>query len=332
METSSAYKNHVASMQNLEMFDGRKKYQAPFAAQFEEIYNKAVHSDIKLDSAKSFIEDLSQNELHTLQKYAGLASPIDTSTLTPEGAYNLLMHDREQFDFNADGSVQVGEGRHVPILPSTMPAAERDAFITALNSLDDNEKLMALTLTFDPGRISAKMNGTPYTPKTIDYAYLSSRVQQILNPENGAYTSETAKASIRNFWEAFDNAFEGERSAPAKQERDANIEKFLSDLRQKGALQFLSDLNQEKIEEKVEAFRQKLISEMGDSPEAMAEIEKRVNDYRQQLLEELQESLDNNDNDTPTINEQAMIQMVLDMKNEENEDDPLTSLLHKKEE
>lgn len=331
METGSVYRNHVASMQNLEMFEGRKQYQAPFAAQFEEIYKKAAQSDIKLDNAKEFIEELSQDELHTLQKYAGLASQIDIDILTPEGAYNLLMHDREQFDFNGDGAVEVGEGKHAPILPSTMPAAERNAFITALNSLESKDKLMALTLTFDLGRVASEVNGTPYTPQTFDYAYLSNRVQQILDPENTAYSSEAFKTSIRTFWEAFDGAFAGEKKVtPPEEPRDSGVEKFLSDLRNKGALQFLADLNQEKIDEKVEEFRQKLINEMGDSPEAMALIDERVKEYRQQLLEELQESLDNSDSKVPTLNEQAMIQMVLNMKDEKDADEPLSALLHKK--
>jgi len=331
METDGIYKSHVASMQNLKMFEGRKQYQAPFAEKFEDIYKKAAQSDIKLNNVKEFIEELSQDELHTLQKYAGLASEIDIGTLTPEGAYNLLMHDREQFDFNGDGAVEVGEGKHAPILPSNMPVAERNAFIAVLNSLESKDKLMVMTLTFDLGRVASEVNGMSFTPQTLDYTNLRNRVQQILDPKNTAYSSEAFKTSIRNFWEAFEGAFEGEnKGVPSEEPRDPIVEKFLSDLKNKGALQFLTDFNQEKINEKVEAFRQKLINDMGDSPESMALIEEKVKEYRQQLLQELQESLDNSDKKIPTLNEQAMIQMILNMKDEKDADEPLTALLNKK--
>ncbi|MDX1808392.1 MAG: hypothetical protein R3331_02515 [Sulfurospirillaceae bacterium] len=70
-----------------------------------------------------------------------------------------------------------------------------------------------------------------------------------------------------------------------------DVAKFLKELHTKGAVQFFADLNQEKIDKQVEAYKQKLIGQMGDSPEAMQKINKLVEDYRKHLLEILKEKM-----------------------------------------
>jgi hypothetical protein len=193
METSPAYQSYIASMQNYQITEGRRNYQEPFSKQFEDIYNQAQTADINLKNAKDFLEELSSTELQTLQKYSGLAQAIDVDAISPEGAYNLLMHDNEQYDFNNDGVAEVGIGKHMLPVPTTMPVDVRNAYIEAMNSLDDKDKLMSMMLTFDMGRINSQINGTPYKPQTIDYDYLSSRVESILNPKPPAFTSEGTK-------------------------------------------------------------------------------------------------------------------------------------------
>lgn len=326
METGTAYKNYLSSVQNLETTQGRKNMQKPFAEGFKAIYDEVISADITLENAKSFLESLSMSELSTIQNYAGLADAIDVTTLSEEGAYNLLMHDNERYDFNADGLIQVGKANTIPAVPLNMPSDVREAFVTAMNSLDDKDKLGAMLLTFDTNRLTASMTGKPYTPQMMDYTFFNNRVDQLLNPKPPAITSEATKTSIRTFWDAFEQSYTGNRDVETTQERDPAIEKFLSDLRSKGAMQFLADLNKEKIEEKVEEFRQKLIQEMGDSSEAMIEIEERVSAFRKQLLEELQASIDSSDKTLP-INAQAMIQTLLDMK-ENDTAKPLVELLH----
>lgn len=69
----------------------------------------------------------------------------------------------------------------------------------------------------------------------------------------------------------------------------ADVDKFLYDLLTKGAAKFLADLNQEKIDKLVEEYREKLIENMEDSPEAMLEIEKLVEEFKKQLIEEMRE-------------------------------------------
>lgn len=132
METLTAYKSYLSAMQNYQTPQGRKDYQAPFANQFEAIYNKAQNEDIKLSIAKDFLNNLSQSELTTLQKYSGLADSIDVNSLSAEGAYNLLMHDNEQYDFNSDGVAEVGIGKRGLAVPINMPSDVRDAYISAM--------------------------------------------------------------------------------------------------------------------------------------------------------------------------------------------------------
>ena len=318
METGKAYQAHLSMMKNFEAFEGRRAYQAPFTKKFEVIYEKAMEVDIKLDNAKSFLKDLSTDELRTLQKYAGLADSINVDAMTPEGAYNLLMHDNEKFDFNGDSLTQVGKASWGAILPSSMPKAEGEAFIAALNSLDEKDKLHALMIVLAPPRINIDDNSPFHNPDKMDYRYLKNRVHDILNPPPGAYSSEEIKTSIGTFWELFDTAFKGKKTSSENnniKETDRAVEQFLKDLKTKGAVQFLADYNQSKIDKKVEEFREKLIEELGTSSEALASIEEQVNDYRKQLLEEIRNHLDNND-ETPAINTESMIQTLLNIKSD----------------
>lgn len=91
---------------------------------------------------------------------------------------------------------------------------------------------------------------------------------------------------------------------------DEDVQKFLHDLRTKGAAKFLADLNEEKIEKKVEEYKQKLLKDMGDSPEALKEIATLVEAYKKQLLEELQNGLDADEKKIP-INKNALAELML---------------------
>jgi hypothetical protein len=210
-----------------------------------------------------------------------------------------------------------------------MPDDVKEAFSAALDSLGGGDKLMALSLTLDLGKLNATLGNSEYKPTLMDYDYLKGRVDSLLNPTNGGYSSPEAKESISTFWEAFENAYSGnEKNSETSTKDDIDVTQFLNDLRTKGAAKFLADLNQEKIEKMVDEYKQKLIDQMGDSPEAMKEIEKMVSDYKKQLLEELQNSLDNDDKKTAPINENAMVQLMLNMQ--EKQTKPLDKLLQLK--
>ena len=317
METSVAYQNYIADTKNLKTTQGRIDYQKPYKEGFEKIYSTAMEEDVNLATAKNFIDGLSKGELGIIQKYSGLADAIDKKSLSAEAAYNLLVHDNEQYDFNGDGRVQVGAADIVPVVPTTMPSDVRTAYIEALNTLDGVDRMMAMTLTFDMGRISSILNNTPYEPQIIDYDYLSKQVESRLNPKGGAMTSESTMQAIRTFWETFQSAYEGEKNISQAEKSDPAVEKFLEDLRTKGASAFLAEFNMEKIEKKVQEFRDKLIKEMGDSPQSMAKIEELVSQFKKQLLEELEASLDEKE-EGAILSNHAITKILLDMKTEEN--------------
>ena len=326
METDKAYKSYVTAMQNYQVSDGRKSYQQPFVDDFERIYQKAQKGDVSLGNANEYLNSLSKEELFTLQKYSGLAESIEVGNLNSEAAYNLLMHDNEQYDFNNNGVNEVGEGNIHPIVPRSMPSDVREAYINGLNTLDGKDRLMAMTLTFDMSRINSRIDGSSYTPAVIDYDYLSKRVDAMLNPEGMAFTSEETKNGIRKFWEAFTSSYSGEIPDNDGRDKDTTaIDNFLKELREKGASGFLADFNMKKIEEEIEEFRKKLISGLGDSPEALKNIEKMVDDFKKQLLEELQSGLDKN-RASKILDSHASIQILLKMKDKINYS-PLENLL-----
>jgi len=326
METGKAYKSYVTAMQNYQIPDGRKSYQQPFADDFELIYAKVQKDDVNLGNANEYLNSLSKEELFTLQKYSGLAESIEIGNLSTEAAYNLLMHDNEQYDFNNNGVNEVGEGNIHPVVPRSMSSDVREAYIDGLNALNGKDRFMAMTLTFDMGRLQSQIDGSSYAPVVIDYDYLSKRVDAMLNPEGMAFTSEETKNSIHKFWEAFTLSYSGEIPDNDGRDKDTtSIDNFLKELREKGASGFLADLNMKKIEEKIEEFRKKLISELGVSPESLKDIEKMVDDFKKQLLEELQSGLDKS-RDSKILDTQANIQVLLKMKDETTYS-PLENLL-----
>lgn len=330
METRADYQSYLNIMQNYQTSQGRKDYQAPFAESFELIYKKAQEQDVKLSNAKSFLESLSQSELRTLQKYSGLADSINVDSLSTEGAYNLLMHDNEQYDFNGNGTAEVGIGNHFLAIPKNMPADVQEAYVSAMNSLSDKDKLMAMTLTFDPAHLNSVINDNTYTPTNMDYDYLKNRVDDMLNPKNGGYTSPETKESIAAFWNAFDTAYGGEKTKGSQKEdeEDSALEKFLNDLRTKGAAKFLADLNQEKIDKMVEEYKQKLIKEMGDSPDAMEQIAKLVDEFKKNLIEQMKEKMQEELKSAKNINTVKIDTFIMTMLNiQEKAPSPLKELL-----
>jgi len=83
-----------------------------------------------------------------------------------------------------------------------------------------------------------------------------------------------------------------EETESKSSQTDEALADFLKKLREKGAAKFLADLNKEKIEALVEEYRQKLIDNMGDSPEALQDIAKLVEAFKAKLVEEMKEKME----------------------------------------
>ncbi|KFL33890.1 MULTISPECIES: hypothetical protein [unclassified Sulfurospirillum] len=211
METSTRYQTNVSLMKQLQPNSDRTAMQSSYSEDFEAIYHEAVQSDVKLSTAKAFLSHLSEDELSTLQHYTGLANEINVSSLSDEGAYNLLMHDAEKYDFNGDGMVQDGIANKSSMISTTMSDAMKASYVSALNSLDERERfdaMTAVTLTNATSALSSveeTSTSTIATPFTYDL--LAARIDAMLHPTQGAYTSPEIKETIAKFWENFQSSY-----------------------------------------------------------------------------------------------------------------------------
>ena len=213
METSANYLNNVRLLQQLKTNSSRSAMQEPYEKDFETIYNEAQEKDINLSNAKEFLNTLSSDELSTLQHYTGLADEINVDSLSNEGAYNLLMHDYEKYDFNNDGMVQNGIGNLAPILPNSMDDHMKESYIQALNSLDESKRLDAMAISTLGYATSAlnRLDETNHRENTaaapLTYEILATRIDSILHPQNGSYASTALQDTISEFWENFKTSY-----------------------------------------------------------------------------------------------------------------------------
>ena len=212
MENSIQYTNHINIVKDLDIYNNLSKEKVPFKEKFEEIYEKAKDADVKVSTAKEFVSNLSHDELRTVRIYASLADDINIDALTDEGAYNLLVHMYEKYDFNNDGFVMDGEAKGLALLPNHMDDEAKRTWVKAMNSMDsDKSALMIISFGFNieainrdiaqhmsqmPDSQLAKLqeNATfdirawinetlskPYNPKTITYLDIMNKVDGIIN-------------------------------------------------------------------------------------------------------------------------------------------------------
>ncbi|RXK02786.1 hypothetical protein [Halarcobacter bivalviorum] len=153
MQLSSSYAKHVEIVKELKMHSDFTNSRAEYKDDFEKIYAEAKDNRVNLSSAKEFLNSLSEEELTTIQHYVGLADPIKTGSLSNEGAYNLLVHHYERFDFDQNGLVDVGLAQTVSMIPVNMPDAEKKALVASLNEMEEGERFKAMFLIGLPDRI-----------------------------------------------------------------------------------------------------------------------------------------------------------------------------------
>ena len=146
METSASYINHIDIVKELNLYNNISESRRTYEKSFEEIYQKAKDENIKLDSAQDFINNLSKDEIRTLQKYDGLVDSINAESLSAEGAYNLLVHDYEEYDFNNDGHVEVGVAKMISTVPRNMDDDTKKAWVETINAMG-NDMISVLSMT-----------------------------------------------------------------------------------------------------------------------------------------------------------------------------------------
>jgi hypothetical protein len=107
---------------------------------FAGILNRAYASG-DMDNPAAFLKTLSQEELGVIQRVHSLGAAINPSSLSKEGAYNLLLPDGYSVDFNRDGMEEKGEGRGIHFPPRDAPQAVVDAWNTATQGMDEGDLL-----------------------------------------------------------------------------------------------------------------------------------------------------------------------------------------------
>ena len=233
METSTAYSNHVNIVKDLHLYNTLNKRQRENEKQFEEIYERAKDVDVKLDTAKDFLNDLSRSELRTLQRFEGLADPIDIDVLSDEGAYNLLVHRYEKYDWNDNGTTEIGEARVLMSIPKHMDDEAKKTWVKALNTMGDDFMAvgvitMSLNDEYNKRRIAehfsnmsdseiAKMQESasydiksfieetlsrPYNPKIITFMDILNKIDGIIDASDGGQASAAMIESTQRLKEA----------------------------------------------------------------------------------------------------------------------------------
>lgn len=223
MQNINNYQSHVAISKELIMNDDFINFRADYKDDFEKIRLEAKDEKIDMSNAKDFLNSLSSDELSTLQHYSGLADEINIGKLNNEGAYNLLLHHYEKYDFNNDGIVSDGIARTNTLIPTNMQDSDKKALVKTLNSMDQKDSFLTLAFLNPPklsvinGEIVSSINNEPLT-----YEKIMDRVNQIINPIPPAYSSSEIKNTFSIFKELF------EKNHNEIEEKSKNIQNELS--------------------------------------------------------------------------------------------------------
>jgi len=95
-----------------------------------------------MDDPVAFLKSLSPQEQSVVQRVHSLVKPIDPSMMTKEGAYNLLLPDGYQVDFNHDGIQEVGAAKTITFPPVDAPEQLRQAWQTATQNMDEKDRML----------------------------------------------------------------------------------------------------------------------------------------------------------------------------------------------
>jgi len=239
MENSIEYTNHKNIVKELNIYnDITREHKRVNKDAFESIYDKVKESDVKVNTAKDFLSTLSRSEMSTLRKYDSLADTINIDILTNEGAYNLLMHEYEKYDFDGDGAIMDGAAKTLSLVPQNMDDEAKKTWVKALNAMGDdwmsiavvsmglNDEYVKRSIAENFSKMSDsqidKMQGSasfdirafvdetlskPYTPKTITILDILDKANGIIDGSDGGYSSPELIKSMERLKEALETAY-----------------------------------------------------------------------------------------------------------------------------
>ena len=104
------------------------------------ILNRA-YSQGGMDDPVAFLQTLTQEEQGVVQRSHCLAGPFDASTMSKEGAYNLLLPEGYQVDFDHDGIQEVGAAKTITFPPLDAPEQVKQAWLTATQDMDEGDMM-----------------------------------------------------------------------------------------------------------------------------------------------------------------------------------------------
>jgi len=125
------------------------------------------------------------------------------------------------------------------------------------------------------------------TPQEKNIYKLDWMIEHIVHEQSSDPSYELFLQDVREIYSG--EAKSNYKSRDEINDGDMALQQFKDDLSTKGAAKFLSDFNQEKIEEMVDKYRKELEEMMAQNPDVEMDIEKMLSDFRKQLLERLAE-------------------------------------------
>ncbi len=117
------------------------------------------------------------------------------------------------------------------------------------------------------------------------------------------------KDVVAKFLDIYTNS---DSTKDVKNQKDSVVDKFLEDLYSKESISSASSITKENIQNKVNEYAQTLMENRGDTPESKLETSKMLNDYKKELLNDYKESLDGAKNDKMTLQQEAIVKVLLD--------------------
>ena len=238
METSTKYQTHTSIMKELNLHSDYHKARENSKEDFERIYAEAVEADVKLSNVKEFLSDLTEQELNTLQNYSQLVETINLDEISDEGAYNLLMHYYEKYDFDNDGFTENGNAKTISLIPQNIDNDLKEALVNAVNNSDEDSTLSLLALTLDIDQVKydlaqhidsmskekreyLKENSSldvdafvesqlqePYQAQEITYDSIMKQLDYMLNLELNELVDSSLKQDLQAFAKLLENNYQ----------------------------------------------------------------------------------------------------------------------------
>ncbi|KAB2968457.1 hypothetical protein [Zoogloea sp.] len=139
-------------------------------ATYASVLNKA-YSAGGLGNARQFLATLSALEMDAVRQNHCLAGPIDTASLSEEGAANLLLPEGYSVDLNRDGIDEVGAARTAHFPPRDAPDAFKEAWFQATAGMDEGSMMTYGLMMHDAVygmQIDGQSQGSRYAVDSLD--------------------------------------------------------------------------------------------------------------------------------------------------------------------